>query len=151
MSNYLLDLAGNKMFTRSKTDITQREEDRGCIFRAMDISKRDCSVSMDLVLQVEVYRFMLCKQGDTRAEDRHDAFISCGLISRVHRLQFFTKIEKLKLFLVGSALKQGSSDTLSLEHFVTTERITFKQTTCQNNNSGLVSVLKNLQMWPVAW
>jgi hypothetical protein len=145
MSNYLLDLAGNKMFTRSKTDIAQREEDLGFIFRAMDISKRHYSVSTDLVLQEEVHRSMLCEQGDTRAEDRHDAFISCGLISRVHTLQFFTNIEKLKLFLVGSELKQSSSDSLSLEDFLTTERITFKPTTCPNNNSGLVSVLKNLQ------
>jgi hypothetical protein len=146
MSNYLLYLAGNKMITRSKTDIAQREEDLGFIYRAMDKSKMDYCVSTDLVLQVEVYRSMLCEHGDTRTEDRHDAFISCGLISRVHRLQFFTKIEKLKLFLVGSVLKQGSYDTLSLEDFVTMERITFKPTTCPDNNSGLVSVLKNLQM-----
>jgi hypothetical protein len=91
MSNYLLDLAGKKLFTRNKTDIAQREEDLGFIFRAMDKTKMDYSVSTDLLLQVEVYRSMLCEQGDTRAEDRHGAFISCGLISRVHRLQFFTK------------------------------------------------------------
>jgi hypothetical protein len=145
MSNYLLDLAGKKLFTRNKTDIAQREEDLGFIFRAMDKTKMDYSVSTDLLLQVEVYRSMLCEQGDTRAEDRHGAFISCGLISRVHRLQFFTKIEKLKLFLVGSVLKQGSADTLLLEDFVTTEKITSKPTTCPNNNSGLVAVLKNLQ------
>jgi hypothetical protein len=145
MSNYLLDLAGKKLFTRNKTDIAQREEDLGFIFRAMDKTKMDYSVSTDLLLQVEVYRSMLCEQGDTRAEDRHGAFISCGLISRVHRLQFFTKIEKLKLFLVGSVLKQGSADTLLLEDFVTTEKITCKPTTCPNNNSGLVAVLKNLQ------
>jgi hypothetical protein len=145
MSNYLLDLAGKKMFTRNKTDIAQREEDLGFIFRAMDKTKMEYSVSTDLLLQAEVYRSMLCEQVDTRAENRHSAFISCGLISRVHRLQFFTKIEKLKLFLVGSVLKQGSADTLSLEDFATVERITCKPTTCPNHNAGLVAVLKNLQ------
>jgi hypothetical protein len=145
MSNYLLDLAGNKLFTRNKTDHAQREEDLGFMFRAMDKPKMDYSVSTDLVLQVEVYRSMLCEQGDTRAEDRHFAFISCGLISRVHRFQFFTKIEKLKLFMVGSVLKQGSADTLSLEDFVTTEKITSRPSTCPSNNSGLVAVLKNIQ------
>jgi hypothetical protein len=146
MSNYLLDLDGKKLYTRNKTDIAQREEDLGFLFRAMDKPKMDYSVSTDLVLQVEVYRSMLCEQGDTRADDRHAAFISCGLISRIHRLQFFTKNEKLKLFLVGSVLKQGTAtSTLSLEDFVTGEKIASKPTTCPNNNSGLVSALKNLQ------
>jgi hypothetical protein len=134
MSNYLLDHAGKKMFTRNKTDTAQREEDLGFIFRAMDKTKMEYSVSTDLLLQAEVYRSMLCEQGDTRAENRHSAFISCGLISRSH------KIEKLKLFLVGSVLKQGSADTLSLEDFATVE-----PTTCPNHNAGLVAVLKNLQ------
>ena len=146
MSNYLLDLDGRKLYTRNKTDIAQREEDLGFLFRAMDKSKMDYSVSTDLVLQVEVYRSMLCEQGDTRADDRHAAFISCGLISRIHRLHFFTKNEKLKLFLVGSVLKQGSAvATLSLEDFVAGEKIASKPTTCPNNNSGLVAALKNLQ------
>jgi hypothetical protein len=145
MSNYLLDLAGKKMVTRNKTDIAQREEDLGFIFRAMDKTKMDYSVSTDLLLQVEVYRSMLCERGDTRAEDRHSAFISCGLIGRVHRLPFFTKIEKLKLLLVGSVLLVGSADTLSLEDFNSAEKIRSKPTTCPNNNTGLVAALKNLQ------
>jgi hypothetical protein len=91
MSNYLLDLAGNKLYTRNKTDIPQREEDLWILFRGMDRIRMEFGVSTDLVLQVEIYRAMLCEQGDTRAEDRHSAFISCGLISRIHRLQFFTK------------------------------------------------------------
>jgi hypothetical protein len=98
MSNYLLDLAGKKMFTTNKTDIAQREEDLaqreedlGVIFRAMDKTKMEYSVSTDFLLQAEVYRSMLCEQGDTRAENRHGAFISCGLISRVHRLQYSRK------------------------------------------------------------
>jgi hypothetical protein len=146
MSTYLLDLNGKRMFTRNKTDIAQREEELSFIFRAMDRSKMDYSVTTDLVLQVEVYRSMLCEQGDTRADDRHSAFISCGLISRVQRLQFFSKNEKLKLFLVGSVLKQSSAEpTLLLEDFSTGEKITSRLTTCPNNNYGLVSALKNLQ------
>ena len=145
MSNYLLDLDGNKLFTRNKTDIAQREMDLGFTFRAMDKQKMDYSVSTDLMLQVEVYRAMLCEQGDTRTEDRHSAFVSCGLISRVSRLQFFTKNEKLKSFLTGSILKQGSAETLSLEDFIVGEKIASKPTTCPNNNAGLVAVLKNLQ------
>jgi hypothetical protein len=83
MSNYLFDLAGNKMFTRNKTDLAQREEDLGFLFRAMNKLKMDYSVSTDLMLQVEVYGAMLCEQGDTRAENRHQAFICWGLISRI--------------------------------------------------------------------
>jgi hypothetical protein len=48
--------------------------------------------------------------------------------------------------LVGSVLKQGTAtSTLSLKDFVTGEKIASKPTTCPNNNSGLVSALKNLQ------
>ena len=36
MSNYLLDLDVKKVYTRNKTDIAQREEDLGFVFRAMD-------------------------------------------------------------------------------------------------------------------
>jgi hypothetical protein len=46
--------------------------------------------------------------------------------------------------MVGSVLKLGTNDTLSLEDFITTERITSKPTTCPNNN-GLVAILKNIQ------
>jgi hypothetical protein len=152
MSIYLLDLAGRKLFTRNKTDLAQWEEDLGFIFRTMDKTKMDYSVSTDLILQVEVYRSMVCEQGDTRADDRHTTFIACGLISRVHRLAFFTKTEKLKLFLVGSVLKQGSSDTLALEDFVTGEKITSKPTACPSNNSGLFSALRNFQkMMPIVF
>ena len=68
ISKYLLDLDGKKLHTRNKTDIAQREEDLGFLFRAMDKSNMDYSVSSDLVLQVEVYRLMLSEQGDTRTD-----------------------------------------------------------------------------------
>lgn len=103
----------------------------------------DYSATTDLTLQVEVYLSMLSEQeGDTRSE----AFVSSGLLSRVQKLLFFTKNEKLKLLLVGSILKQGSSEsTLSLEDFSMGEKIASRATPCPNNNSGLVSALKNFQ------
>ena len=36
MSSCLLDLNGNKLFTRNKSDVAQRDEELGFIFRAMD-------------------------------------------------------------------------------------------------------------------
>jgi hypothetical protein len=36
MSNYRLDLDEKKLYTRNKTEIAQREEDLGFLFRAMD-------------------------------------------------------------------------------------------------------------------
>ena len=52
----------------------------------------------------------------------------------------------MKLLMVASVLKQVSaSATLSLEDFLTGEKITSKPTTCPNNNSGLVTALENLQ------
>ena len=107
----------------------------------------DYSVTTDLTLQVEVYLSMLSEQeGDSRSEDRHEAFVSSALISRVQKLLVFTKNEKLKLLLVGSILKQGSSEsTLSLENFSMGEMIASRATPCPNNNSGLVSALKSYQ------
>jgi hypothetical protein len=55
-SVYLLDLNGNKLFTRNKSDIPQREKDLSFLLRAMDKSKMDYSTTTDLVLQTEVYR-----------------------------------------------------------------------------------------------
>lgn len=122
-SVYLLDLNGNKLFTRNKSDIPQREKDLSFLLRAMDKSKMDYSTTTDLVLQTEVYRCMLCEQGDTQADDRHNAFMSCGLISRVQRLLVFSKSEKLKPLLTGSVLVEGSAEaTLTLEDFVTGEK-----------------------------
>lgn len=66
-----------------------------------------------------------------------------GLVNRVQKLLFFTKNEKLKLLLMGSILKQGSSEsTLSLEDFSTGEKIASRATPCPNNNSGFFSALK---------
>ena len=73
--------------------------------------------------------------------------MSCGLLSRVQRLQIFTQTEKLKWLLMGCILLEGSSEpTLSLEDFTTTDRISTRSSPCPNNNAGLVSVLKNFQI-----
>ena len=103
-STYLLDLDGVKHPTRNKTDVAQRERDLNFVFRAMDPDKWEYSISTDVVLQPEQYRSMVCELGDTQSNDRHNAFISCGLISRVQRLSFVGEKEKMKLLLTGSVL-----------------------------------------------
>jgi hypothetical protein len=77
--------------TRNKSDIAVRERELHFMLRAMDTERREYAITTDLALQTEVYRRMLCEQGETQAEDRIPAFMSCGLISRVYRLQFFKK------------------------------------------------------------
>ena len=52
----------------------------------MDAEKMDYSITTDFSLQPEVYRAMLCEQRDSQADNKHLAFFSCGLISRIHRL-----------------------------------------------------------------
>jgi hypothetical protein len=90
------------------------------MMRAMEKERREYGITSDLALQAEVYRRMKCEQGDTQAEDRIPTFMSCGLMSRIHRLQLCKKTEKLELFLIGCVLLEGSDEpTLSLEDFVT--------------------------------
>ena len=130
MSTYLLDLDGVKHLTRNKTDIPQRERELYFIFRAMDSGKWDYSISTDFVLQTEQYRSMVCEQGDTQSGDRHLAFESCGLISRVQKLRIFHEKEKMKLLLTGSVLVECTTDpTLTLQDFATDEKNFNKTTT----------------------
>ena len=75
---YLLDLDGNKHFTRNKSELNQREKDLFFVFRAMDTVKWDYSISSDMVLQAEEYRSMINEQGDTRSGNRHGSFMSRG-------------------------------------------------------------------------
>lgn len=89
MSTYLLDLDGVKHSTRNKTVNPQRERDLYLVFRTMDREKWEYAVSTDLILQPENYRSMICEQRDTQSGERHSAFISCSLISRIQRLRFF--------------------------------------------------------------
>ena len=145
-STYLLDLDGVKHPTRNKTDIAQRERDLYFVFRAMDPEKLEYSISTDLVLQPELYRSMVCEQGDTQSNDRYNAFISCGLVSRVQKLAFIRDKEKMKLFLTGSVLVDFTAEpTLSLDDFVLTEKISNKSKACPSNNVRLVAALKNFQ------
>jgi hypothetical protein len=83
---YLLDLNRMNHYTRNKGDLAQREKEFYFLMRAMELDRREYSITYDLVLQAEVYRRMLCEQGDTQAEDRMKIFMSRGLISRVHRI-----------------------------------------------------------------
>ena len=132
--------------TRNKTDIAQRERDLYFVFRAMDPEELEYSISTDLVLQPELYRSIVCEQGDTQSDDRHNVFMSCGLISRVQKLAFVRDKEKMKLFLTGSVLLDFTADpTLSVDDFVLTEKISNKAEACPSNNVGLVAALKNFQ------
>ena len=103
-STFVLDLDGVKHHTRNKADLSLRERELAFLLRAMDSKRREYSVASDLSLQTEVYRRMLCEQSDTQAEDMKHTFMSCGLLSRVQRLQIFGKTEKLKLLLMGYVL-----------------------------------------------
>jgi hypothetical protein len=95
---YLQDLDDRRHFSRNKTDVAKRELELKFIFRAMDDGKMDYCTTTDLVLQTESYRSMICEQGDTIPRDRHKAFMSCGIISRVGSLLIFFKKEKLRPF-----------------------------------------------------
>ena len=147
---YLQDLDDRRHFSRNKTDVAKRELELNFIFRAMDESKRDYCMSTDLILQTEQYRSMLCEQGDTIPSDRHEAFMSCGIMSRVGSLLIFSKKEKLKALLTGSVLvivESSSEPTLTLEDFITdkSQKICSDRFACPNNNVGIIQVLKNLQ------
>ena len=145
-STYLLDLDGVKHMTRNKTDIPQRERELYFLFRAMDNGRWDYSISTDFVLQTEQYRSMVCEQGDTQSGDRHLAFESCGLISRVQKLRIFHEKEKMKLLLTGSVLVECTTDpTLTLQDFATDEKISNKVTACPSNNVGIIHAIKNFQ------
>jgi hypothetical protein len=144
---FVLDLDGIRHPTRSKVDLAVREKELHFTLRAMDKDRREYSITLDMSLQTEVYWSMLCDQWDTLAEDRIPAFLSCGLINRVHQLQVFTKTEKLKLLLTGCVLLEGSvQQSLSLEDFNSGDKFVTSVLPCQNNNIWLVSILKNFQM-----
>jgi hypothetical protein len=119
--SYVLDLNGAKHYTRNKGDLAQREKEFYFLMQAMDLDRREYGITYDLVLQAEINRRMLC---DMQAEDRLETFMSCGLISRVHRISVFSKTEKLKLMLMGSVLLEGSYESsLNLVDFVTGDKL----------------------------
>jgi hypothetical protein len=147
---FVIDLDGVRHVTRNKADVSLRERELAFVWRAMDPKKREYGVTTDVTLQTEVYRRMLCEQADTQPEDRKPTFMSCGLISRVQRLQFFFKTEKLKLLLMGCVMLEGSAEpTLTLDDFVTSQQslpISMKSSPCSTNNVGLIAALKNFQL-----
>jgi hypothetical protein len=104
----------------------------------MDDGNRDYCTTTDLILQTESHRSMICEQGDTIPRDRHEAFMSCGIISRVGSLLIFSKKEKMKALLTGSVL-----DTTSIICFAVCIRVV--STACPKNYVGMIQVLKNLQ------
>jgi hypothetical protein len=62
-------------------------------------------LSTDIILQTELYRSVLCEQGDTIPSDGHEAFMSCGIMSRVGSVLIFSnKKEELRALLTGSVL-----------------------------------------------
>jgi hypothetical protein len=110
----------------------------------MDVAKRECVMTTDMVIQPEVYRSTMCKMSDSQPEDVIPAFTSCGLISR---MQLFRDETKLKLLLTGTVLIETSTEpTLILKDFVTSSKISNKSTASPSNNIGMVSVLENLQL-----
>ena len=146
-SNVIVDLDGGRHATRTKADISQREKELYFIFRAMDPQKQDHCISPDVTLQPEEYRSMICEQYETQSGHRHEAFAACSLVGRVQRLYIFQDKAKLKLFLTGSVLMEGSAEpSLALDDFVTGESISNKTTACPNQNKALVAALKNFQM-----
>jgi hypothetical protein len=70
-----------------------------------------------------------------------------GLISRVHRLPLFRSKDKLKTPMIGSVLLEGVGEvTLTLEDFVTGEKIATRAIVCPMSNAGMVGALKKMQM-----
>jgi hypothetical protein len=113
----------------------------------MEVDRQEFAISGDCTIQPEAYRSMLCEQGDTQAEARRKAFAACGLISRVHSLRLFRSKDKLKTLMIGSVLLEGVGETtLTLEDFVTAEKIATRGAVCPLGNAGMVGALKNLQM-----
>ena len=134
-SNVIVDLDGGKHATRTKADISQREKELYYVFRATDPQKQDHCISPDVTLQPEEYRSMICEQYETQSGHRHEAFAACSLVGRVQRLYIFQDKAKLKLFLTGSVLMEGSAEpSLALDDFVTGESIMNKITACPNQN-----------------
>ena len=98
---YLQVLDDVRHFSRNKIDVAKRELELNFVFWTMDRKRQDCCTSTDLILQTELYRSMLCEEGDTIPGDRLEAFMSCGIMSRVSSLRIFQEKEKLKSLLTG--------------------------------------------------
>ena len=142
----IVDLDGGEHPTRNKTDLHQRERDLWCTYRIMDTAKHHYSIRSDVTLNSDYYLGMLIEQGETQVIDRHPAFLSCGLMNRIQKLPVLGVNGKLRQLLIGSVHADSNGATLSLEDFISGEKIACKPSPCPSNNAGLVTALKNLQM-----
>lgn len=100
----------------------------------------------DLVLQADQYLNMLREQGNTRGSQRLAAFRSCGIFDRVETLDLMCDPAKLKLLLVGQVLVEGKEPTLTLDDFITGDKISTCPAVCRDHNRRLVVALKHLQV-----
>ena len=100
----IVDSDGGQHPTRNKTNLHQWERDLWCTYRNTNAGKHNYSISSEVTLQPDNYLGMPFEQGDRQAVDRHSAFISCGLMSRIEKLLVLGESGKLKLLLVGSVL-----------------------------------------------
>ena len=149
MSKYILDLDGGKHATRNKSDITQREKDLGFAFRAVDRERWEYLAGTDFLLQSADYRITIIQQGRMRADHRHKAFLSCGVLDRVQGLSIAQKTSDTKLLMMGQILVEGDEPSLSLEDFLdAADKLTLStcSSVCPDQNRPMVAVLKNLQV-----
>ena len=149
MSKYILDLDGGKHATRNKSDIAQREKDLGFAFRAVDRERWEYLAGTDFLLQSADYRITIIQQGRMRADHRHKAFLSCGVLDRVQGLSIAQKTSDTKLLMMGQILVEGDEPSLSLEDFLdAADKLTLStcSSVCPDQNRPMVAVLKNLQV-----
>jgi hypothetical protein len=124
-----------------------REKELNLMYQTKDAEKQEFGISNVCVIQPEACRRMLSEQGDSQIEDRHKAFMACGLISRVQKLPLYRLKNKLKLLMIGSVMLEGADEaTLTLEDFGSGEKISDISSVCPANNAGLLGALKNLQI-----
>ena len=142
---YILDLDGGIHYTRSKSDLIQREKDLRFAFRAIGRERWEFVMGSDLLLQPEEYRIMIKQQGRLRSERRHVAFKSCGHYDKVQGLEFLQKTDKLKLLITGQVFVEGDTPTLNLQDFTIGERFGAINRICPQQNRPMVEALKNLQ------
>lgn len=149
MSKYILDLDGGKHATRNKSDIAKREKELGFAFRAVDRERWEFLAGTDFLLQSADYRTTIIQQGRMRAEHRHRAFLSCGVLDRIQSSNITQKTSDTKLFMTGQVLVEGDEPSLSLKDFldgVDTVILSTCSSVCPDQNRPMIAVLKNLQV-----
>ena len=142
---YIIDLDSGIHYTRSKSDLIQREKDLRFAFRAIGRDRWKFVMGSDLLLQPEEYRIMIKQQGRLRSDRRHTAFKSCGHYDKVQNLEFLHITSQLKLLITGQLFVEGDAPTLRLQDFVGGEPFGMINRICPNQNRRMIQVLKNLQ------